>query len=75
MTDRENAKVLFEWIIQNIKYDESFGLDSFTGYGQIVNVKAVCQGFTATYNLMCKMVGIEVSGISGLAVGEEHRES
>jgi len=75
MTDKEKAKVLFEWVANNTKYDKTLQPESYTGYGQIVNGLAVCQGYTATYNLMCKMVGLEVWGITGLAgtsTKEEH---
>lgn len=67
MNDKEKAKVLFNWIIKFTSYDNSFDLESYTGYGQIVNKKAVCQGYTATYNYMCKLLGLDVQGISGTA--------
>lgn len=34
--------------------------------------KAVCQGYTALYNILCKIVGIEVQGVPGIVNGEEH---
>ena len=67
MTDREKARVLFSWMAANTVYDNAFENMSYTGYGQIVNGKAVCQGYTATYDLLCKLFGIEVQGISGMA--------
>jgi hypothetical protein len=73
MTDREKARVLFNWVADNTSYDYSFESTSYTGYGQIVNKEAVCQGYTATYNYMCKLVGLDVQGISGFA-GKDNQE-
>lgn len=67
MTQYEIAKFLFEWVVENTEYDYSFKPLSYTGYSQIVNGKAVCQGYTATYNLMLKRLGIETYGITGKA--------
>lgn len=67
MTQLEQAKFLFEWVVLNTKYDYNFTDIGYTGYGQIVNGTAVCQGYTSTYNLMLKRLGIEAYGISGLA--------
>lgn len=71
MTQKDKAKVLYDWVILNTEYDKEFKSESFTGYGQVINGKAVCQGYTATYNYMCKLVGLDVYGIAGQA-GEEH---
>lgn len=67
MTDKEKAKVLYDWIILHTEYDKSYGNESFNGYGQIVNQKAVCQGYASTFNYMCKLIGLDVYGISGTA--------
>ena len=47
MTDYEKAKVIFEWVVFNTEYDSALGAEGFGGYGQIVNGKASCQGYTA----------------------------
>lgn len=66
MTDKEKAKVLFAWMAANTEYDDALNKVSYTGYGQIAYGKAVCQGYTATYDLLCKLFGIEVRGITGV---------
>ncbi|WP_352419482.1 hypothetical protein [Proteiniborus sp.] len=55
-----------------MKYDRSYSPESFTGYGAAINKEAVCQGYTALYNILCKIVGIEVQGVPGIVNGEEH---
>lgn len=72
MTEKEKAKVLYEWVISNIAKDEAALDISRTGYGALQNRKAICQGYTAVYNTLCKLVGIDVQGVIGTAGGEEH---
>lgn len=72
MTEYQKAKVLYEWIIVNKKYDTSYSNLGYTGYGLSHNNTAVCQGYVAMYNTMCKIVGINIKGMSGIVGGVEH---
>lgn len=67
MTEKEKARVLYEWVISNIETDVQKSDISRMGYGALKNKKAVCQGYTAIYNMLCKLVGIEVRGVVGTA--------
>lgn len=67
MTDWDKAKAIYEWVILNTSYDHSKEPLSQTGFGQMDNGKAVCEGYTATYNEMCRLVGIDLQGIPGEA--------
>ncbi|MEI7884148.1 MAG: S-layer homology domain-containing protein [Clostridia bacterium] len=67
MTEKEKARVIYEWVALNTAYDTKLAAESFTGYGQMLKKLAVCQGYTATYNLMCKMLGIKIEGVTGTA--------
>lgn len=70
MTETQKARAIYEWTAYYLQYDVSQQRESFTGYGAIKNRKAVCQGYTALYNAMCKLAGIkDVRGIEGTAVG------
>lgn len=71
MTEKEKARVLYEWMALNTSYDTSYKSESFTGYGVVKYGTAVCQGYTSMYNLMLKMLGISAQGIVGEA-GESH---
>ena len=70
--DWEKALVLFDWVVQNTEYDNELHAESYTGYSVYVNQVAVCQGYTAAYNALCKVAGVRVEGVGGLANGEEH---
>ncbi len=71
MTEKEIARVLYTYITTNLEYDmetyEGNNTDnlSFTGYGAVMNGRAVCQGYTAFYNYLLKLNGIECIGQSG----------
>lgn len=75
MSDREKALVIYEWVCGKLEYDHSFGKESYFGYGGITNGKAVCQGYTALYNTMCKSFGIWCEGVSGTAKSGGGNES
>ncbi len=74
MTQKQKARVYYDWLISHCAYDyaasedwgSSFGLsvdtayvNSYTPYGALVNGKAVCEGYTGAYNLLLKLEGIE----------------
>ena len=65
MTETEKARALYEWLILNLSYDTSYRKEGYTGYGAIFNKTAVCQGYIALYNSMCKLVGIDIWGVGG----------
>lgn len=71
MSQREIAKVLFTEVTTMLQYDtvtyttSNINLASFTGYGAIKNKLAVCQGYTALYNYLLKLNGIECFGQAG----------
>ncbi len=71
MTQREIAKVLFKEVTTMVDYDnEAYNTAdinpaSFTGYGAITNKVAVCQGYTALYNYLLKLNGIQCFGQEG----------
>jgi len=67
MSDTQKAKYLYEWVINNTSNDCSFTPIGYTGYGQITNGLAVCQGYVSTYNLMLKLVGIKAYAVVGQA--------
>ena len=70
MTQKDVAKVIYNWVCLHINYDESFNKMSFTGYGSMVNGVGVCQGITALYNALCKLFGISIVGMSGVGKGK-----
>lgn len=60
MTEYERARVYFTWLCVHCDYDydsDDASL-SHSGYGALVNALAVCDGYTAAYNLLLKLEGI-----------------
>ncbi len=60
MTEREKARVYYDWICANTVYDETAGDDSLSHspYGLFARGLAVCDGYTGAYNLLLKLEGI-----------------
>ena len=61
MTEKERALVLFDWICANCAYDAGCDYDSrsHTGWSVFRMGLAVCDGYTAAYNLLLGLEGID----------------
>jgi len=66
MSQRDKARVYFTWVCDNCEYDFSSTDTSIshTGYSVFANGKAVCDGYTAAYNLLLKLEGIDCATVS-----------
>lgn len=66
MSDREKAKVYFDWICNNTVYDDQAADNSISHlpYGLFFEGKAVCDGYTGAYNLLLKLEGISCTALS-----------
>ena len=58
MTDREKAWVLCQWICANCDYDWNFRETAFVADGVFNLGSAVCQGYSAAYDLLLRLEGI-----------------
>lgn len=67
MSQKEKAKAIYTFIAQNFEYDEEKLPISHTAYGMVTNKKGVCEGYTALYNMMCRLEGISVQAVYGSA--------
>lgn len=74
MSQRDMAMVINEWVKNQITYDyDSDVTFNNDGYDALVDGISVCHGYTATYNRLLRMFGIEVIGVGGHANdGEYH---
>ena len=81
MSQYDIAKVLFNWTALHTDYDHNKAnrenKKAYSGYSAIAKGKAVCQGYTAMYNALCRCCGIEVYGMLGISAnritgGYEH---
>lgn len=68
MSDEEKARVLFEYVATNVKYDLGFNDVGYTGFGAAIDGEAVCQGYTSYFNRLCELEGIIVEGITGTVI-------
>lgn len=59
MTDYDKARVYFTWICDYCRYDHGSAGMSHTGWRAFAEKIAVCDGYTAAYNLLLKLEGIE----------------
>ena len=79
MTDFEKELAVHDWIIDWAEYDSDTlshasdfepDPDNDNPYGLLVNQKAVCMGYTSTFQLLMDMLGIECITVEGTAYGE-----
>lgn len=59
MSEYDKAWEYFKWICDHCRYDYRDGLMSHSGYQAFTTGLAVCDGYTAAYNLLLKLEGID----------------
>ena len=65
MTEYEIARVYYQWLCENCRYDDAARDDSLShlACGALVDGLAVCDGYTGAYNLLLKLEGIECTAL------------
>lgn len=58
MSEYEKARVYYAWICGSCRYDHTYAGMSHTAYRLFHEGIAVCDGYTAAYNLLLKLEGI-----------------
>ncbi|MGN1042933.1 MAG: InlB B-repeat-containing protein [Christensenellales bacterium] len=86
MNDYEKAHAIYDWVVLNVYYDydllekvesgvisgsESKTYNGFSLEGAFIDKRAVCDGISKAYALMCGMEGIECVQVVGSKVGGE----
>lgn len=59
MTEYDKARVYFTWVCENCRYDHASTPMSHTGWRLFAEQIAVCDGYTAAYNLLLKLEDID----------------
>ena len=83
MSDYEKQLAIHDWIIDRVRYDEetlsnspnaSPDPDNDNPYGAIFGRRAICSGYSSTFQLFMDMVGIECITVDGYysVTGAEH---
>ncbi|TCO60425.1 transglutaminase domain-containing protein [Caldanaerobacter subterraneus] len=74
MTDLQKAKAIHDYIVKHTKYDYknyisgTIPFESFTAYGVLIKGAGVCQGYTAAFNLLGQLAGLDSIGVSGTGI-------
>ena len=64
--DLEIADNIHDFLAENTEYDFNLSPASYTAYGALIENKAVCQGYSGAFNLLC-----EAAGVKSLAVANK----
>ncbi|ANS75838.1 hypothetical protein AWM70_15620 [Paenibacillus yonginensis] len=70
MNSHEKVKAIHDWIVQDLKYDES--LKNYTAYSGLVTGEAVCQGYTLLAYKLLEEAGVRNLIVEGTAGGQPH---
>lgn len=70
MSNHEKAKVIHDWIVKRLKYDET--LQKYTAYDGLSTGSTVCQGYALLAYKMLNQAGIPNRIIEGRAGGQLH---
>lgn len=77
-TDYELEIYANDYLVENCVYDkEAAETEDIAGhendaYGALVENKAVCEGYSRAFQLLCNRLGIDCISVSGTADGEPH---
>lgn len=74
MSDYEKEKVLHDYLVENVVYDEAgkYPYLAHTAYGALINGVAVCDGYAEAFDLLLREVGIPSRLVYGQMAGENH---
>jgi hypothetical protein len=70
MSDEEKELAIHDWIIKNIKYDESYKIHD--GYKTLIEHKGVCEGYSELARRMFTLAGIKTMLVIGTGHGAPH---
>ena len=55
---RKKADTIHDYVVGILEYDDSYSPASYTAYGAFTSGKAVCQGYSAVFNMLCNSAGV-----------------
>ena len=63
-TELQMADAIHGYLAENCRYDDALADVSYTAYGALMNGEAVCQGYSAAFNVLCKNAGVKAIAVS-----------
>ncbi len=69
MTDYEKTKLFHDRLVLGCSYDEH-GLNCYTAYGCLVEGRAVCEGYSKAFMLLCELADIDCLVVLGKTEGD-----
>ena len=81
MTDVQKVKAIHDWLVMNVVYDDdllkllyggSTNLKKYNGFyleGVFLDNKAVCEGISKAFTVMCNIEGIPCVSVEGIQTG------
>ncbi len=81
MNEAQRVRAIHDWLVKNVNYDydtannisgATGGEAPFTAEGSLINKKAVCEGYSEGFLLLCWTAGIEARLIEGTGNGGAH---
>lgn len=73
--DREIVRTVYDWICDNVEYDNSHPYNYFhmyTAYAALIDNYAVCQGYAQLFYRLMLELGIDCRLIAGIGGGDNH---
>ncbi len=62
-TDKEKAKAIFDYVVENVKYSEDDGNGNYHScdhlYDAVMKKETICDGFSNMFSLLCNVNGIK----------------
>lgn len=55
----EIADAVHDYLVEHVSYDESFSPKGYMAYGALAEGRAVCQGYSGAFNLLCEALGVQ----------------
>ncbi len=73
MTAEMRVKAIHDYLILECEYDyenytnETIPFEARVAFGALYSGKAVCQGYTAAFNMLCRLAGIRSAAVTGIS--------
>ncbi|MDE6149444.1 MAG: hypothetical protein K2F81_05040 [Ruminococcus sp.] len=71
LSDYDKIKYFHDYIVQNCQYDAN-GENIYSAYGCLIDGKAVCEGYSKAFAMLCEKSGIPCINIMGEASDEKN---